>query len=154
MKSLLSTLFLILVFLTSSCQSQDEVISPAGVAGQWQLTEVQPTSMLANQPSTPQEPPYQETIAIKADGTFRRYRSTGYEATGTYAPVNYGADDQGILLTFSDPESTYHDLPGFRQYSYTKGQVYLRRGKPGEFIESYMATDGYTFFYQKIENNN
>ena len=127
MKSLFSAIFLVLVFITSSCQSQDDVISPAGVAGKWQLTKVQATSMMANEPSTAQEPPYQEFFELKADGTFRRYRSNGYEATGTFAPVNYGADDQGILLTFADPELTYHDLPSFRQYSYTKGQVYLRQ---------------------------
>lgn len=159
MKTLL-TIFPMLILLTAlGCGSKDDLISPeagtgpaasSSVIGRWQLDHVQPTSMVAGKPSTPQAPPYRETWELKADSTFRRTRSNGYEATGKYTFVQYGPGDQGILATFDNPQLSYHDLPGYpgKIWSYTKGQVYLRQTNPGVLTESYMASDGPSFVYK------
>jgi hypothetical protein len=143
------------------CGSKEDVIAPEGagtalaqsssVVGKWQLVGVQPTSMIAGKPATIQAPPYGETFELRADSTFRRTRSNGYAATGTYTFVQYGPQDYGILATFDNPQLSYHELPGhpdkFR--SYTEGQVYLRQTEPGVLVESYVASDGPSFIYRQ-----
>ncbi len=142
------------------CGSKEDVVSPEGagtalaepatVVGKWQLVHVQYTSMIAGQPTTLRAPLYQETFEFKADSTFRRTRSNGYVATGTYTFVRHGADDSGILATFDNPELSYHEVPGFTHkfYSSTKGQVYFRQNEPGVLVESYVAFDGPSFIYR------
>jgi hypothetical protein len=162
MKALLSIFSLLILLTALGCGSQEDVVSPGGgtelaasslaaLVGKWQLDHVQPTSMIAGQPSTPQPPPYRETFELKADSTFRRTRSNGYQATGKYTFVQYGPGDQGILATFDNPELSYHELPGHpgKFWSYAKGQVYLRQTGPGVLTESYMATDGPSFVYKQ-----
>jgi hypothetical protein len=96
-------------------------------------------------------PPYQETIEFRADSTFRRFRSNGYEATGKYTTRRFGPDDQGILATFDDPKLSYHELSGTRQNSATEGEVYLRQQGPDVLVESYVASDGPAFYYEKVK---
>ncbi len=159
MKILAYSLALLILLAASGCGSKEDTVSPASgtdraastsVVGKWQLVHVQPTSMISGQPATPQAPPYREIFELKADGTFRRTRSDGYEATGKYTFVRYGEADYGILATFDNPELSYHELPGQpgKFASYTKGQVYLRQTEPGVLAESYVATDGPSFIYR------
>jgi hypothetical protein len=157
MKILLYTFSVLLLLTALGCGSKEADVSPgsdpaasSSLAGKWQLVHVQPTSMIAGQPVTPQAPPYQEIFELKTEGTFRRTRSNGYEATGTYTLVRYGADDYGILATFDNPGLSYHELPGHpdKIRSYTEGQVYLRQTQPGVLSESYMASDGPSFIYR------
>ncbi len=163
MKTLLRILSLLILLTALGCGSKEDIVFPedagttlnasslASIIGKWQLEHVQPTSMIARQPSTSQVPPYRETFELKADSTFRRTRSNGYEATGKYTFVRYGPDDQGILATFDNPELSYHELPGQpdKIWSYTKGQVYLRQTEPGVLTESYLASDGPSFVYKQ-----
>jgi hypothetical protein len=109
------------------------------------------TSIVSGQANTATEPPYEEILELKADGTFRRYRSTGYEATGTYLAKQYSAGEQGFIATFNDKSLTYHDLPGYRQYSHAEGQVYFRQVSAEQLVETYIATDGPSFVYQRIK---
>jgi hypothetical protein len=63
----------------------------------------------------------------------------------------YSNDEQGFLAAFDDKTLTYHDLPGYRQYSYTEGQVYFRQVSAEQLVESYIAADGPSFVYRKIK---
>jgi hypothetical protein len=120
------------------------------VVERWKLTRVVQTSMVAGKADTSTAPPYEETIELLADSTFRRTRSNGYQATGKYTTKRFGPGDQGILATFDDPKLSYHELPGFRQNSATEGEVYLRQESPGVLVESYVAADGPAFYYEKV----
>lgn len=152
MKTLLYWLSLPLVLLIFSCQSSDENITPVQIMGKWKLIQVSYTSMIAGQPDSTISPPYEEILELRADSTFRRYRSTGYEATGTFSLRQYGRDEVGILANFTDKTLSYHDLPDYRQFSYTEGQVYFRQVELDILVESYMASDGPSFYYQKIKD--
>ncbi|HEX8528952.1 MAG TPA: hypothetical protein VF646_02980, partial [Cytophagales bacterium] len=88
---------------------------------------------------------------LRADSTFRRVRSNGYQATGKYTTKRFGPDDEGILATFDDPALSYHELPGYRQNSMTEGHVYLRQQGPGVLVESYVAADGPAFYYEQVK---
>jgi hypothetical protein len=163
MKTSMGVFSLLILITALGCGSKEDFVSPeeagtklgasslASIIGKWQLDHVQPTSMIAGQTGTSQAPPYRETFELKADSTFRRTRSNGYEATGKYTFVRYGPDDQGILATFDNPELSYHELPGHpdKIWSYTKGQVYLRQTESGVLTESYMASDGPSFVYKQ-----
>lgn len=167
MKNILYAFSLLLVLLPAGCQSNgnqqstenrgagaDTTATAAAaspVVERWKLTRVVQTSMLAGKTDTASAPPYQETIELRADSTFRRTRSNGYAATGTYTTKRFGPGDQGILATFDDPTLSYHELPGFRQNSATEGQVYLRQESPGVLVESYVAADGPAFYYEKVQ---
>jgi hypothetical protein len=121
------------------------------VVERWKLTRVVHTSMIAGKADTSSAPPYQETIELRADSTFRRFRSNGYEATGKYTTRRFGPDDQGFLATFDDPKLSYHELSGTRQNAATEGEVYLRQQGPDVLVESYVAADGPTFYYEKVK---
>jgi hypothetical protein len=121
------------------------------VVERWKLARVVHTSMIAGKADTSSAPPYQETIEFRADSTFRRVRSNGYEATGKYTTRRFGPDDQGLLATFDDPKLSYHELSGTRQNSATEGEVYLRQQGPGVLVESYVASDGPAFYYEKVK---
>ena len=110
------------------------------------------TNMIAGQADKPVPPPYEEILELKSDSTFRRHRSTGYEATGTYAVKKYAPDDYGFLTTFNDKALSYHELPGFRQNSFTEGQVYFRQLEPNVLVESYVAADGPAFYYHRVQD--
>lgn len=151
MKSLLYLFLLPLLFLMSSCQSENDNVSPSEITEKWKLTQIVYTSTIAGKLNTPIAPPYEEIFELKADGTFRRYRSTGYEATGTYSVKQYSTNEYGYLAIFDDNTLTYHELADYRQYSFTKGQVYLRQLSTDVLVESYIAADGPAFYYHKIE---
>jgi hypothetical protein len=135
---------------TSNAPTAAKTTDPA-VVERWKLTRVVQPSMIAGKADTSAAPPYQETIELRADSTFRRTRSNGYEATGKYTTKRFGPDDQGILARFDDPKLSYHELPGYRQNSHTEGEVYLRQQGPGVLVESYVAADGPAFYYEKIK---
>jgi hypothetical protein len=152
--------FSLLLLTVAGCASDESTVFPeanstpasaASLAGKWQLIHFAHTSMVAGKPGKPETPPYQETIEFRADSTFRRYRSNGYEATGTYTFVQYGAGDSGILATFDNPDLSYHELPGQpdKIRSYAEGKVYLRQTGPGVLVESYAASDGPSFHYRQ-----
>ena len=149
MKTRLYSFCLPLMFLLLSCQPKDNQPVSSPLVGKWKLTKVEYTSMLAGKPNKVVAPPYEEIFELKADSTFRRYRSTGYEATGTYSARQYSAEERGILATFNDKSLSYHELPGHRQNSFTQGQVFLQQVEPGLLMESYVAADGPSFYYQK-----
>ncbi len=159
MKPTLYLFSLSLLLLLVGCQSNDAQVSPvqeeqaslSQPTEKWKLTQVVYTSMIAGQANTTAQPPYEEMLELKADGTFRRYRSNGYEAIGTYSAKQYSADEQGFLATFEDKSQAYHDLPGYRQYSHAEGQVYFRQVKADQLVESYQAADGPSFVYQKLK---
>ncbi len=161
MKIILYSFSLLMLLTGLGCASNEDTVSPeansapassTSLIGKWQLTHFQHTSMVAGTPAKPEAPPYQETFELNADSTFRRYRSNGYEATGTYTFVQYGAGDSGILATFDNPGLSYHALPGQpgKIHSYTRGQVYLRHTGPGVLVESYAASDGPSFHYRQV----
>jgi len=160
MKILLYSCSLLMLLTSLGCAPNEAPVSPeagsapassASLVGKWQLVHFRHTSMVAGKPGKPEAPPYQETFELKADSTFRRYRSNGYEATGTYTFVQYGPEDYGVLATFDNPDLSYHQLPGQpdKIRSYTKGQVYLRQTGPGVLVESYAASDGPSFHYRQ-----
>jgi hypothetical protein len=140
MKLIADALPVLLVLLLAGCQSNQtretpddrpadtgnaptpaETTGPA-VVERWKLTRVVQPSMIAGKADTSSAPPYQETIELRADSTFRRTRSNGYEATGKYTTRRFGPDDQGILATFDDPKLSYHELSGTRQNSPRKAR--------------------------------
>ncbi len=160
MKIFLYSFSLLMLLTGLGCASDENTVSPeassvpasaASLAGKWQLAHFLHTGMVAGKPGKPETPPYQETFEFRADSTFRRYRSNGYEATGTYTFVQYGAGDSGILATFDNPDLSYHELPGQpgKIRSYAKGKVYLRQTGPGVLVESYAASDGPSFHYRQ-----
>lgn len=170
MKEILSLIPLLCVLILTGCQSpegkQSGEVQQAGadstrgggaktagspVVERWKLTRVVQTSMIAGKADTSVAPPYQETIEFRADSTFRRIRSNGYEATGKYTTKRFGPDDQGILAIFDDPALSYHELSGTRQHSATEGEVYLRQQGPGVLVESYVASDGPAFYYEQVK---
>lgn len=169
MKNIAYAFPVLLVLLLAGCQSNGNQQStdnpPAGadtastaaqtpgpaVVERWKLARVVQTSMVAGKADTSTAPPYEETIELRADSTFRRTRSNGYEATGTYTTQRFGPDDQGILARFDNPELSYHELPGYRQNSTTEGEVYLRQQGPDVLVESYVAADGPAFYYEKTK---
>ena len=117
------------------------------------MTGVEYVSQIAGQPSLPpQSPPYEETYEFRSDSTFKRYRSDGYQAMGTYSTQRYGEDERGIVVTFDDKELSYHELSHGKIYSHQKGQVYLRQTEPNVLVESYVASDGPAFHYRRVEN--
>ncbi len=160
MKALLYLLSLLFMLLVSGCQSTENQMTPPTkdqisrtlVTEKWKLTEVVYTSMVAGKANSSTPPPYEEILELKADSTFRRYRSTGYEATGTYTFKQYGADDYGFIATFNNKTLSYHDMPGYRQYSHAEGQVYFRKQGENKLVESYIAADGPSFVYGKVTN--
>jgi len=107
--------------------------------------------MIAGQADKPVPPPYEEILELKSDSTFSRHRSTGYAPTGTYTVKRYAPDDYGILATFNDKTLSYHELPDFRQHSFTEGQVYFRQLELNVLVESYVAADGPAFYYHRIQ---
>ncbi len=168
MKIICCVLPLLLGLFVASCQSSDnqqtnqatppptDSVPGAQTTGspvveRWKLTRVVQTSMIAGKADTSMAPPYEETLELRADSTFRRVRSNGYQATGKYTTKRFGPDDQGILATFDDPTLSYHELPGYRQNSMTEGEVYLRQQGPGVLVESYVAADGPAFYYEKVK---
>lgn len=169
MKIILYSLPLLLVLVLAGCQAgQDKQTpddqqppaadSPGGakttdspVVQTWKLTRVVQTSMIAGKRDTASAPPYQETLELRADSTFRRTRSNGYVATGKYTTKQFGPGDQGILATFDDPKLSYHELSGQRQNAMTEGEVYLRQESPDVLVESYVAADGPAFYYQRVK---
>ena len=169
MKDIVYAFPVLLLLLLAGCQSNGNQQAadnpPAGadtasteaqttdspVVERWKLTRVVQTSMIAGKADTSSAPPYEETIELRADSTFRRTRSNGYQATGKYTTRQFGPGDQGILATFDDPKLSYHELPGYRQNSATEGEVYLRQESPGVLVESYVAADGPAFYYEKVK---
>jgi hypothetical protein len=168
MKNIAYAFPVLLLLLLAGCQSdgnQHTDNPPAGadtastaaqtpdpaVVERWRLARVVQTSMVAGKADTSTAPPYEETIELRADSTFRRTRSNGYAATGKYTTKRFGPGDEGLLATFDDPKLSYHELPGFRQHSATEGEVYLRRESPGVLVESYVAADGPAFYYEKVK---
>ena len=152
MKTLLFSFHLLLFCLALGCQPKEDV-TPTQIAGKWKLTGVLYRSQIAGQPSSPpQSPPYEEAYEFKSDNTFKRYRSNGYQATGTYAAQHYGEDDHGIVVAFDDEELSYHELVSYKVYSYEKGKVYLRQTGPDVLIESYIASDGPEFQYRRVKD--
>jgi hypothetical protein len=107
--------------------------------------------MIAGKADTSSAPPYQETIELRADSTFRRTRSNGYEATGKYTTKRFGPDDQGILATLRRPQAELPRVAGLPAEFTTEGEVYLRQQGPGVLVESYVAADGPAFYYEKVK---
>ncbi len=134
-----------------STRGREAKTADSPVVERWKLTRVVQTSMIAGKADTSIAPPYEETIEFRADSTFRRFRGNGYEATGRYTTKRFGPDDQGILATFDDPKLSYHELSGTRQHSNTEGEVYLRQQGPDVLVESYVASDGPAFYYEKVK---
>lgn len=148
---LLSSFLLLLLGVLTSCQSQEEDIKPSDLTGRWQLVSIVHTSMVAGQPDASENPPYQELLLLDSDNTFKRSRSTGYEATGTYRAQQYDKGDRGVLLHFENGELSYHQLSGNRVNSYQRGEVYLRQEQPDVLVESYKASDGPSFIYHRVK---
>ena len=109
-------------------------------------------NMMAGQSDKSVPLPYEEILELNSDSTFKRHRSTGYEATGTYTVKRYAPDDYGILATFNDKTLSYHELPDFRQDSFTEGQVYFRQLEPNVLVENYVAADGPAFYYHRVQD--
>ncbi len=118
MKTLLYLFSLSFMLLVLGCKDsqvrpiQEQQARLSQSTEKWKLAQVVYTSMVSGQVNTPTAPPYEEILELKADGTFRRYRSTGYEATGTYLAKQYSLEEQGFLASFDDKTLAYHDLPG------------------------------------------
>jgi len=146
---LLIPFYLILIPILVSCQSKENTLDRPSITGKWQLIKIVPTSMIAGKAGTPSTPSYTEIYEFKADSTFRRYRSTGYEATGTYV-VELANTNHTIIATFANKELNFHDLPGQKYYPYTNELVYFEHTEPDVLMESYMASDGPSFYYQRI----
>ena len=153
MKALLPSLFLLLL-VVASCQSEKDNVAPSTVTGKWLLTKIVPTNKIAAKASTPVTLPYTETYEFKADSTFRRYRSNGYEATGTYSFVRNNAGEQAIIISFDDPDLNFYELHGFKHssFSQSKEQLYLSLPTSDELTENHISHDGPIFYYQKVEN--
>lgn len=152
MKVRFFSFFLLFTLFMGGCQSKDNKVSTATIGERWKLVEVRYANMMAGQSDKLMPPPYEEILELKRDSTFRRHRSTGYEATGTYTTQRYAPDDYGILATFHDKTLSYHELPGLRQDSFTEGQVYFRQIEPDVLVESYVAADGPAFYYHRIKD--
>jgi hypothetical protein len=152
MKIVLLPFYLLLLGLVFSCQSSEERVSPeagttpAQVSEKWRLVKIIGTGL-----SPAHEIPfsYEETYEFRANGTFRRYRSTGYEATGTYKDTLYDGNAPYVVVTFDQPELGYHGLSWFK---HPKAKVSLSKRKGNELVESYIAFDGPEFYYQKIDD--
>ncbi len=137
--------------LVLSCQSKEGNTTSSETIEKWKLVKITETGLMPEREIS--SLPYEEIYEFKSDSTFRRYRSNGYEATGTYSVQHYGQDDYGFIAKFDDTESSYHELPPYgKLYSYTKGQVYLKQSKLDELIESYIASDGPSFYYLKVKD--
>src|SRR4051812_24185483 len=132
MKTFLSLISLLLSFmLVLSCQSKVDNITPSETIEKWKLVKITETGLMPERemPSLP----YEEIYEFKSDSTFRRVRSNGYEATGTFSVQHYGQDEYGFIARFDDNELGYQELPPYGKiYPYSKGQVYLRQLKSDE----------------------
>jgi antibiotic biosynthesis monooxygenase (ABM) superfamily enzyme len=106
--------------------------------------------MVAGKPNTPVAPPYEEYFEFKADSTFVRHRYNGYRATGTYSIQPSDGNTYAVIAKFDNKELSYHEISGEKQYAYIEGQVYLQQTAPDKLVESYMASDGDSFVYQKV----
>lgn len=148
MKKVLLPCCLLLFSLLFSCQSVIDSISPeAGKASEkWCLVQIIATGLT---PAHAIPLPYEETYEFNSDGTFLRYRSNGYKATGTYRDTLLSGSEPYIVVTFDNPELGYHDLGWFK---HPKAEVYLRKNESNELVESYIASDGPAFYYQKIQD--
>jgi hypothetical protein len=148
--------YFILILFVASCQSRQDAFTPPQfeVTGRWELIQVVHTNMIAGQPNKAVAPPYKEFFEFKADSTFVRERFNGYKATGTYSIQPSESGTYAIIAKFDNKELSYHEIAGERQYSYTEGQVYLQQEAPDKLIESYMASDGDSFVYQKVDDTN
>lgn len=155
MKNILTAFLLIFMLSVAGCQTKEDGVEPVHISGKWQLVRVEGTNMIANQPpSPPMDLPYQEIIEFKADSTFTRSRSNGYEATGSYTIVRNSNNNYEVQVTFTNSDLNYHDFPGFRQFSSSHGKLYLQQIKSDELVEDHRSHDGYNLFYQKVKSNN
>ncbi len=148
MKKVFLPCCLLLFSLLFSCQSSTDSISPedSKVSEKWRLVKIIATGLT---PGYEIPLPYKETYEFNSDGTFRRYRSNGYKATGTYRDTLLSGNELYLVVTFDNPELGYHDLGWFK---HPKAEVYLRKNEANELVESYIASDGPAFYYQKIED--
>lgn len=151
MKAILFSFSLSFTLFVCACQPKDSQVATTSSGERWKLVEVRYASMIAGQSDKSVPLPYEEMLELKSDRTFSRQRSTGYAATGTYAVKRYAPDDYGILATFDDKTLSYHELPDFRQHSFTEGQVYFRQLEPNVLVESYVAADGPAFYYHRVQ---
>ena len=84
---------------------------------------------------------YTEIYEFNADSTFRKYRSDKWEAKGTYTSKYFSDDDYGIIATYNNKELSYSK----------EAQVYFRKVELDLLVESYMASDGPSYYYQRIK---
>ena len=140
----------LLPFLVLSCQSEhvDEKKIETQMVGTWQLAEIISHSMIAGQPDQTTKPSVDEFYHFYSDNTFKRTRSSGYEATGTYAFKEFSADESGVLLTFDSKDLCFHEVYN-TQVSHPQ-EIFIRQTGTTSISESYIAADGPTYRYEKI----
>lgn len=140
MKTLLFALCLLSFLLFSNCQSNDQAHTAPQITGKWRLIKLEHgwtgKTILA------QTLPYQEIYEFNADNTFRKYRTDGWVATGTYAKKQL--EEQNYFEAAFEKQ----DLSS----GCTAGKAYLQQLESDLLIEDNLACDGPKLYYQRVKD--
>ena len=148
MRPLLPIFCLLLFLLTSSCQNEEQIIS-SEITGKWQLVQIIQHSMVSGKSDVVEEPSYLEIYEFQPDGSFVRYRSNNNEITGTYT-ISQDAGQKVVLASSESKELGCHDLNVEVICIDKDGSVFFRQTDSNVLVESYVASDGPSFIYQRI----
>jgi hypothetical protein len=153
MNSLLRTLTALLaVACITSCDTDYEVI-PAEekmlsteLIGTWQLDSYMPG--LVGGVFSAKTLEYQQYYTLSADSTFRKFRSTGEEATGTFTKEIWDGKSY-IVLEFLEIREPAGGFP--ITASCSPGRTYLYLDATGTLSDNNLACDVGNFIYKRIK---
>lgn len=156
MKSLLRTLTaLFAAACITSCDTDHDVMPAENemlsteLIGTWQLDSYMPGLMGGVYSSKTLE--YQQYYTLSADSTFRKFRSTGEEATGTFTK-KYWDGKPYFEMEFLE----IRELAGGFSIasSCSPGKTYLYLDANGTLSDNNLACDAGNFIYKRIKEGN
>ena len=149
MKQSLIALFLLLAI--GACKPQDtptsmadiqQMIDSGELKGTWKFSKM--VASWGNQETPAADFDYQEFYEFSADGTFRKYRSSGESDSGTYE-VKDLSDGKYIITTYTEGAT----LP----VSCTPGQEALKIEENGVLYGGALPCDGPALYYEPFGEN-
>lgn len=135
----LLTLFVLACTLLACSSSKDAPMqndTPNTIVGKWQLDRM--VAGWTNTVTPGDQLDFESFYEFKADGTFRKYYSTGEEASGTYLQSQ---KEDGLYLELSYPS------PSDIIISCTPNQEYLQIMESGELYGGALPCDGPGVYY-------
>ncbi|WP_242916129.1 hypothetical protein [Pontibacter liquoris] len=139
------TLLFVVVF-AAACNADKEEVAPVTFTGTWQLATYEPG--LVGRVYSANELTYQQYYTLSADSTFRKFRSSGEEATGTFTR-KYRDGKNYIALEYLDVKE---QKGGFSiAASCSPNQTYLCLNPDGTLSDNNLACDVGNDIYKKIK---